>query len=193
MKSKVEKLTLIDLIFPLPSNKIFSLLREFILIFSFSILTGICAKLKIEIGPVPITMQTFAILLSGAILGSVRGSLSQISYLLFGLLGIPWFSRGGGMSYILSPTFGYILGFILCSFFVGFLFERGWGKSFKNSILAMAIGNLILYIPGLLWLAKFVGPKEVLAVGLFPFLIGDVLKIILAGSILHVGYKLVKK
>ncbi len=193
MNLKTKNLTLIDVILPKIESKNLVLLKDIILIFSFSILTGICAKLKIEIGPVPITMQTLAVLLSGALLGAKRGALSQIVYLLMGLSGLPWFARGGGVSYIFSPTFGYILGFIFSAFLVGWLCERGFDKEVKRAILAMLIGNIVIYIPGLLWLAKFVGFNKVLQVGLYPFILGDFLKIILASFILPIGWKLGKK
>ncbi len=192
MKSKIKRLSLIDAVFPIPFNRTLISARNIVLIFSFAILTGICAKLKIEIGPVPVTMQTFAVLLSGALLGSSKGAFSQLTYLIFGLLGIPLFSRGGGIVYILSPTFGYIIGFVFAAYIVGYLCERGWDKNLKTAILAMLIGNVSLYIPGLLWLSNFVGLKNVLAIGFYPFLIGDLLKIILAALLLPSALKFIK-
>jgi biotin transporter BioY len=187
-----KNLTLIEVIFPKIENKILILVRDLVLIFSFAILTGLCAKLKIEIGPVPITMQTFSVLLSGALLGAKRGALSQITYLSMGFAGIPWFSRGGGIAYLLSPTFGYLVGFVFASFFVGFLCEKGFDRKLERAVLAMFFGNLLIYLPGLFWLARFVGLEKVLAVGFFPFVLGDVLKIILAGSILPLAWKILK-
>jgi len=187
-----KNLTLIEVIFPKIENKILILVRDLVLIFSFAILTGLCAKLKIEIGPVPITMQTFSVLLSGALLGAKRGALSQITYLSMGFAGIPWFSRGGGMAYLLSPTFGYLVGFVFASFFVGFLCQKGFDRKLGRAVLAMFFGNLLIYLPGLFWLARFVGLEKVLAVGFFPFVLGDVLKIILAGSILPLAWKILK-
>lgn len=184
--------TLIDFVLPKIESRLTSLIKDILLIFSFSILTGIFAKLKIEIGPIPITMQTLAVLLSGVILGSKRGAFSQITYLILGLAGMPWFSRGGGLSYVLSPTFGYIVGFVFCAYLVGFLCERGWNKSLKTSILAMFFGNIILYIPGILWLAKFVSWQKVLAIGLYPFIPGDILKLFLATAIFSLSWKLAK-
>ncbi|MDI6592111.1 MAG: biotin transporter BioY [Patescibacteria group bacterium] len=192
MKTLNKQPVLIDAILPLPATRILAIARDIALVLSFALLTGFCAKLKIEIGAVPITMQTFAVLLSGALLGSKRGALSQLTYLLMGLAGIPWFSRGGGMAYILSPTFGYIIGFVFAAYLIGWLCERGFDRQVKTAILAMLLGNIILYIPGLLWLAKFVGFKKVLAVGLYPFIIGDLLKLLLAGSILPLAWKLIK-
>ena len=184
--------TLIDILIPRIENKILILAKDVVLVLSFAALTGICAKLKIEIGPVPITMQTFAVLLSGAILGSIRGAVSQFVYLIFGLAGIPWFSRGDGLSYLFSPTFGYLLGFIFASFFVGFLCERGFDRKIEKSILAMIIGNIVLYLPGLVWLARFVSFERVLAVGFYPFILGDLLKIFLASSLLPFCWKVLK-
>lgn len=185
-------MTLIDLIIPKIEKKTFVLVKDILLVLSFAILTGVCAKLKIEIGPVPITMQTLAVLLAGALLGSKRGALSQITYLFFGLTGLPWFARGGGMSYIMSPTFGYIVGFVSAAYLVGWLSERGFDREFKTAILAMLLGNIVLYIPGLLWLAKFVGFGKVLAIGFCPFIFGDILKIFLAGSAFSFFKKLTK-
>jgi len=183
----------IDTILPLPDTKTLEVARDVILILSFSVVTAVCAKLKVEVGAVPITMQTFAVLLAGALLGSKRGALSQLTYLLMGLTGIPWFARGGGISYILSPTFGYLLGFVLAALSVGWLCERGFDRQVKTAILAMFVGNVLLYIPGLLWLAKFVGLGKVLSVGLYPFLFGDLLKILLAGLVLPMGWRIIQR
>jgi biotin transporter BioY len=193
MKMEVKKLTLIDAILPKVENKTLALVKDSLLVLSFTLLTAISAKLKIEIGPVPITGQTFAVLLSGALLGAKRGALSQFFYLFGGLAGILWFSRGGGIAYLMSPTFGYIIGFVLAAFLVGFLCERGFDRKIESAILAMLLGNILIYFPGLLWLAKFVGWEKVLAVGLYPFIIGDTIKLLLAGSILSLGWKLIKK
>ena len=161
-----------------------------VLILSFAILTGISAGLKVEIGPVPITMQTFVVLLSGVLLGSKRGAISQFSYLLGGLAGIPWFSRGGGSAYVLSPTFGYIVGFICSAYLIGVLTEKNWNKNIVETILVVLTSTIVLYIPGLLWLCKFVGASKVLAVGFYPFILGDALKIFLISSILFSKQKI---
>jgi len=190
---EVKKLTLIDAILPKVESKTLALVKDIILILIFTLLTAISAKLKIEIGTVPITGQTFAVLLSGALLGSKRGVLAQIFYLLGGLAGIPWFSRGGGISYLMSPTFGYIIGFVLAAFVVGFLCERGFDRKIDSAILAMFLGNVLIYFPGLLWLSKFVGFGKVLEIGLYPFIIGDIIKLFLAALILPLGWKLLRK
>jgi biotin transporter BioY len=191
--SKNNNLTLIHEILPRIESKFLTLVRDVILILSFAVLTGVSAKLKIEIGQVPITGQTLVVLLSGVLLGSKKGAISQISYLLGGLSGLPWFSRGGGMGYILSPTFGYIIGFAMSAYLVGILVEKGWNRNIITTILTMLIGSIAIYIPGLLWLAKFVGLSKAAVIGLYPFILGDLLKIITAVSILSLSWKIIKK
>lgn len=182
--TKSENINLAEATFVQIKDKTFPILKDFLLVLSFAILTGIFSKIKIEIGLIPITMQTLVVLLSGALLGRKKGAASQISYLLLGLIGIPWFSRGGGMSYLLSPTFGYVIGFVLSAFTAGALIEKGWGKNIGLIVLAMLISNALIYVPGLLWLARFIGLSKILQTGLFPFVLGDLLKILLASLIL---------
>jgi biotin transporter BioY len=190
---EVKRLTLIDAVLPKVENKTLVLVKDILLVLSFTLLTAVSAKLKIEIGLVPITAQTFAVLLCGALLGAKRGALSQFFYLLGGLAGIPWFARGGGIGYLMGPTFGYIIGFVLAAFFVGFLCERGFDRKIETAILAMLVGNILIYLPGLLWLARFVGFEKVLSVGFYPFLAGDLIKLFLSSSILPLGWKIIKK
>jgi len=190
---ETKRTVLIEEILPKIENKKIALVKDVFLVLSFAFLTGISAKLKIEIGLVPITGQTLMVLLSGALLGSKKGALSQLIYLLGGIFGIPWFARGGGMVYLMSPTFGYILGFVLAAYFVGFLCEKGFDRKIKSSILAMLLGNILIYLPGLFWLSKFVGFEKALAIGLYPFIIGDLFKLLLASLILPFGWRLLGK
>ena len=161
-------------------ERIWSSLKNIGLIFSFSILTGICAQIKLEIGIVPITLQTVMVLLSGAWLGAKRGALSQITYIIMGLSGIPLFAQGWGMAYFLSPSFGYVLGFVFATFIVGWLCERNRNNQNKTIVIAMLLGNLVIYLFGIIWLAGFVGFERAMLVGLYPFIFTDALKIILA-------------
>lgn len=183
-------MTLIEAVLPKIENRTLVLARDVVLVLSFAVLTGIAAKLKIEIGLVPITMQTLIVLLTGALLGAKKGVLSQIIYLSMGLAGFPWFARGGGIGYIMSPTFGYIIGFVLAAYFVGWLCEKGFDRKIETAILAMLIGNIALYIPGLFWLARIIGFDKALAVGFYPFILGDLLKLLLAGVFLPLAWKI---
>jgi biotin transporter BioY len=92
----------------------------------------------------------------------------------------------------MDPTFGYIIGFVLAAFVIGFLCERGFDRKIENSIFVMLVGNILIYVPGLLWFSRFVGWGKALAFGLYSFIIGDIIKILLAASILSVGWKLIK-
>jgi biotin transport system substrate-specific component len=148
-----------------------------------------CAGLKLPIGLVPVTLQTFVVLLSGILLGSKRGAVAQIAYVSAGVAGVPWFSSGGGWQYIFSPTFGYLLGFIFAAYVVGLLAERGLDRKIITSIAAMIIGNMCIYFFGLLWLSKFIPQGHLLSIGLYPFIIGDALKILAAGILLPFVWK----
>lgn len=166
-----------------------SLAKDIFLVLGFAIITGLSAQLKVEIGAIPITMQTFVVLLSGILLGSKKGAASQITYLFMGLSGLPWFSRGGGLVYLFSPTFGYILGFILAAFIIGFLIEKGWGKNIGTMVLALLVGEIAIYLPGILWLYPFVGLEKLLVIGLYPFIYGEILKLSLIITFLLLSTK----
>ena len=181
--SNTNRMNIIDLALPKIESEVLAVAKDIFLVLGFSALTGISSKLMVEIGPVPITLQTLVVLLSVAFLGKKRAVASQITYILGGLLGLPWFSRGGGIAYILNPSFGYILGFVLASYSIGALLEKGWGKNIGSFFLVMLIGNCLIYVPGLLWLGNFVEFSKLLAIGLYPFILGDILKILLAISV----------
>jgi biotin transporter BioY len=93
----------------------------------------------------------------------------------------------------MGPTGGYLAGFVLAAFVTGFLAERGWDRRVGTTLLAMLLGNVVIYVPGLAWLAAFVGADRTLAMGLYPFIIGDLLKIACATALLPLGWKLTKK
>lgn len=164
--------------------------REIILIFAGSIVIALSARLSINIGPVPITGQTFGVLLVAAVLGR-RGTLSVLLYIFQGIIGLPVFAGGAaGPAVLLGPTAGYIMGFIPASYVVGYLCEQGWDRHFLTAAAAMLIGNLIIYGFGITWLATFVGWDRVLTLGLLPFIPGDLIKIGLAAAILPTAWKL---
>jgi len=186
----VKQRVIADTIFSVSEKRVFKIIKDISLCLSFAILTAILSKIKVEVGAIPVTMQTFAVFLSGALLGSRKGALSQLMYLIFGIFGAPFFARGGGFAYILSPTFGYIIGFSFAAFFIGFLFEKKLCNNIKTSIIGFSLCNILIYLPGLFWLTKFVGFEKVLTIGLCPFLLGDFLKILLASFILPVFFKI---
>lgn len=172
------------------------LLWNVALVFGFACLTAVCAQISFWIGPVPVSGQTFAVLLAGALLGSRRGALSQLTYLAIGATGVPfWFTLGGvpGAARLVGPTAGYLFGFVAVAFVVGWFAERGWDRRVWTAIPAMLAGSVVLYIFGLSWLAHFVPQSSLLQAGLYPFVIGDLIKIVLAAVLLPSGWLLLRR
>ena len=155
-------------------------------------LIGLCAQIKIQpFGPVPITGQTFAVLMIGALLGARRGSMAVLAYLAQGVAGLPVFAVVSGPLALLGPTGGYLVGFVPAAYVTGFLAERGWDRRFGTTVLAMALGNIIIYAFGLAQLSLLTGlSKTVLTAGLLPFIPGDILKMVLAAILLPSAWKL---
>src|SRR4030042_937132 len=171
-------------------------LWDVVFVVGFACLTAAFAQISFWVGPVPITGQTFAVLLTGALLGSRRAALSQLSYLAIGATGIPyWFALGGppGIARLVGPTGGYLIGFVAVAFLVGWLAERGWDRRVWTAALAMLAGETVLYVFGLSWLAHFVPGDKVLQVGLYPFVIGDLIKVAAAALILPSGWLLLRR
>ena len=171
-----------------------SLLSQIALVLVGSWLIALTARLQIPLWPVPITGQTFAVLLIGALLGSKRGALSMLAYLSQGLAGLPFFAQGSaGPARLLGPTGGYLVGMLVAAYAVGWLCERGWDRRLMSAFLAMLIGTACIYACGLVWLAYFVGWPSVLSAGLLPFIPGDLLKIVLAALLLPQGWALLHR
>jgi biotin transport system substrate-specific component len=160
-----------------------------------SLFLAICAQLQVPLQPVPITMQTFGVLLLGMAYGSRLGAATVALYLAEGAFGLPVFAEfKGGLPVLMGPTGGYLFGFVIAAWLVGALAERGWDRSIHRTALAMLFGNIVLYIPGLIWLAGFVGgAKEAIQFGLAPFWIGDILKLALAAVLLPSAWKLIRR
>ncbi len=185
-------MTFVDVLRPKVTRNSVGLLYNVVTVVTGSVLIALFARVAIPLpfSPVPITGQTFAVLLVGALLGSRRGGLAVILYLLEGIAGLPFFAGGsGGLTRLAGPTGGYLIGFIVAAFAVGFLTERGWDRRVWSTVLAMLAGNTIIYAFGLPWLGHFVGLRNVLSLGLLPFIPGDLFKLALAAITLPVGWK----
>jgi biotin transport system substrate-specific component len=168
--------------------------REVTLILGGSLLIALSAQLRIILpfSPVPITGQTFTVLLIGALYGSKRGPATVMTYLALGVMGLPVFAGGAfGVARLVGPTAGYLVGFLAAAFVVGLLSERGWDRKPWTTAASMIFGNGIIYMTGVLWLSRFVGWHMVLSTGFLPFLAGDALKIALATILLPAGWKLI--
>jgi biotin transport system substrate-specific component len=144
--------------------------------------------------PVPITGQTFAVLLVGAALGSKRGMASMILYVVEGTLGLPFFAGGAsGIHVLLGATAGYLVGFVAASYVIGKFAERGLERTVRTSLIPFAAGTLIIYLFGVAWLAIMLGSlSAAITAGLLPFLIGDAVKWIAAAVALPAAWRFVK-
>ncbi len=168
--------------------------RDILLILGGSLLVALMAQVKIPLPftPVPLTGQTFAVLLVGAALGSRRGAASLLFYLVQGMIGLPVFAGGAsGLAYLAGPTSGYLVGFVCAAFVVGRLAEIGKDRRFRTALLMFLAGEAIIYLCGLPWLGLAIGFQKALVAGLFPFLIGDAIKLIAAALALPAAWKLV--
>lgn len=160
--------------------------REMILVAMFTALTAIGAFLKIPIGPAPITLQFLFTALAGIMLGSRLGALSQLVYVVLGLIGIPIFTSGGGISYVFKPSFGYLIGYIVGAFVIGKICEKGGGWSYLKLFTASLVGITVVYVIGVPYLyiiLKYVMGTKItilgaLKTGFLVFIPGDIVKCI---------------
>ena len=181
--------TLIDRVVPR------SMVTDVALIFAGAVLTAIAAQIAIPMWPVPITGQTFAVLLVGAVLGASRGALSMITYISLGAAGLPVFT-GAVSGITFGTTFGYLVGFIAAAAVVGWLSQLNWHKKVSGVLASFAIGNAVIYMFGLPWLAFALSnlgiasdAGAVITAGLVPFLVGDAIKMALAAAALPLAWK----
>ena len=186
---------LADVLFPVSSNAI---LRNIILAIAGSLLLWASAKVKIPFYPVPMTMTTFVVLVIGMVYGWKLGAATILLYLAEGAMGLPVFAgtpeKGIGIAYMMGPTGGYLMGYVLAAAICGYLAQLSWDKRTSTTALAMLIGNAAIYIPGLLWLGMLLGwDKPILEWGLIPFIAGDILKLALAAATIPLIWKLSKR
>ena len=172
-----------------------SLVSNIVIVLAGAAFIGLAAQVSIPIPgtPVPVTGQTFAVLLVGAAAGLWRGVAATALYAVVGLVGVPWFS--GGASGFVTATFGYILGFVLAAAVVGALAQRGWTRSPWRTFASMLIGSAVIYAVGVPWLKAAVGVTwaKAFSLGLTPFLVGDLLKAALAAGIFTIAWRAIDK
>ena len=174
------------------------LLTDVLLVLAGTAFVAVAAQVSISLPftPVPITGQTFAVLLVGTSLGALLGLASLGLYLFVGALGAPVFAdRTSGWDVITGPTGGYIVGFVLAAVLAGFLAQRRWDRHFNSAVAAMLSGNVVIYLVGLPWLAAKIdtGLEDTLEAGLYPFVVGDLFKLYLAGALLPAAWAAVKR
>lgn len=193
--------TLVDYLVPSSqTSRSLNLLRNVLLIIGFSLFTALCARVSflLPFTPVPITLQTLAVLLTGAALGSKRGGLAMLLYLAEGALGLPVFASvpgsPGGFFALLSFTGGYLWSYPVAAFVTGWLCERGLDRSFFTSALAMLPGTLIIYLLGVLQLGLVLhlSVQQAIVEGMLPFIPGDLFKLVIAALLLPTAWGLVR-
>ena len=185
---------------PTLSNRFFPSTSEWIrslyLIVLGSLLLAALAQIEIILPftPVPITGQTFGVLLISAALGSKRGAAAMILYISEGALGLPFFAGGAsGLGILTGATAGYLVGFVGAAYAVGWMAERGLERSVRTSVIPFLVGTFIIYVCGVAWLSIVLGSfGRAVTLGVVPFLLGDVIKLIAAALALPAAWKLVK-
>ena len=173
--------------------------RDALLVVGFIAFNALLAQVRfvLPFTPVPITGQTFAVRLTGGLLGARLGLITMLGYLAAGALGLPVFAPGGadGLARFLGPTAGYLAGFAVSAWLMGRLAEAGWDRRFWRGVAAMGLASLPIYALGLigLWLWRPVPLGTLLGQGLLPFLPGDLLKLVAAAGILSSGWRFVER
>lgn len=186
---------LADTLLPVRQN---ALLRNIFLALAGSLLLYASAKIRIPFIPVPMTMQTFAVLVIGMAYGWKLGGATVLLYLAEGVFGLPVFAgtpeKGIGLAYMMGTTGGYLAGFVLAAALTGWLAQKGWDKRVSTTALAMLLGNAVIYALGLLWLGTLMGwDKPILEWGLIPFMPAELFKLALAAVTLPLVWKLTRR
>ena len=171
-------------------------LRNTVLAVAATVALWISAKIQVPLYPVPITMQTFVVLAVGMAFGWRLGAAAMLLYLAEGAAGLPVFAgtpeRGIGLAYMMGPTGGFLVSFVFAAALVGWLASKGWDRNPVSTLAAMFLGSLVIYAIGLTWLALMTGwSYSLLEKGMFPFLYGDAVKMLLAAALLPLAWRLV--
>ncbi|MCS5733327.1 biotin transporter BioY [Herbiconiux daphne] len=170
-----------------------SVLTDVMLVAGGAAFTGLLAQVAIPLWPVPITGQTLAVLLVGSTLGALRGAVAMVVYALLGVVGVPWFSdAASGWQVIAGPTGGYIVGFIIAAGLTGWLAQRNWDRRVVGAFASFMAGTVITFAVGLPWLAASLGLtfSQTLEAGLYPFIVGGIIKALIAAGVIPLAWKL---
>ena len=173
-------------------------LKQILLVVTGVMALAIAAKVKIPMTPVPITLGTLAVLTIGSAYGPRLGLATILGYLIIGALGFDVFATSSasnsGLDYMVGGTGGYLVGYAVATLALGKLARMGWDRTAPKMACAMLLGNLLIYIPGLIWLGALYGwDQPILQWGLTPFIIGDLLKLAVAAMLLPLAWKVIGK
>ena len=178
-------------------------MRNVILVLAGTAIMAISAKINVPMMPVPMTMQTFAVLAIGMAYGWRLAGVTMLAYLAEGAVGLPVFAGGGGLAYMAGPTGGYLVGFVFSAILVGWLAERGWDRNAFTTFAANVIGTAVIFGLGFVWLTQVIAVAKgvtvfdampiALASGVLPFILGGIVKSALAAAVLPLSWKLLGK
>lgn len=191
MAVAAQAITLVDAV--LPARRA---VHNVVLVLVGTALIALSARAAIPLpfSPVPVTLQTFTVLLAGLLFGSRLGALTLLVYLAEGLVGLPVFAFGlGGPAAFLGPTGGYLVGFVFAAAVAGWLAEHGWDRRRHTTFLAMLIGNLVIYLFGVAWLSHLLPLRDALVQGVLPFLPGDLAKIAMAVAAVPASWTVLRR
>jgi len=158
-----------------------------------TLLLTISAKIKIPFYPVPMTMQTFVVLIIAMAYGWKLSFLTLVAYLIEGALGLPVFAKGGGFLYLIGPTAGYLYGMVIAAAVIGYFADLGYGKSIIKCIMPLLLGTIINFICGIGYLSSIIGFEKAITAGLLPFIPSELFKIALAVFIIPTIWKYIQK
>ncbi len=162
-----------------------------------SVLIALSAKIQVPFWPVPMTMQTFAVIVLAMAFGARLGAATVALYLFEGALGLPVFAgtpeKGIGLAYMAGPTGGYLAGFLAAAWFAGWMAEKGWDRTVLKAAAVNALATAVIFACGLSWLAVLIGPVKAVAVGLTPFLAASAFKIALGGAVMPLAWSFARR
>ncbi|MGH7002532.1 MAG: biotin transporter BioY [Alphaproteobacteria bacterium] len=185
MKPTARTITLAETLWPAQAEAGYRALRAGLLAVVGTLLIALSAQFQVPMYPVPMTMQSFAVLVIGMAYGARLGFATVLLYLAEGAVGLPVFAgMKGGAAHLLGPTGGYLVGFVLAAGLVGWLAERGWDRTMLRTFAAMMAGKVVIFLFGVGWLAGLIGLEKAVALGFVPFIYGIVLKVALAMAVL---------
>lgn len=176
-----------------PEEESSKIARNVVLAILGAALLTVSAKIQVPFYPVPMTMQTFVVLVIGMAFGWKLGGATVLLYLAEGMAGLPVFASGGGYAYIAGPTGGYLIGFLAAAVAIGWLAERGWDRNPLFAAVAMALGTAIIFAFGLAWLSILLGVQSAIANGLTPFVYGAIVKLALAAAAVPLAWRFLKR
>jgi len=153
------------------------------------VILTLASKVQVPFWPVPMTLQTLAVLMIGATAGMRLGGATVLAWLGLGAVGAPVFATGAGLAYMAGPTGGYLAGFLLAALVIGYLADRGYGRTVVSALAMLLVGLVAIYALGLGWLSLLIGAPKAMAAGLVPFIPAEILKLALGTAILTAAWK----